>query len=140
MKMLNILLGSSDRTATNRIEALLRDLCFERAMVECTRTARVDDLEKLGSCGWMDAIIFSPDNLLSGGRRGLRNVMAETIRAVRQIRKRNLIPFVAFGVSEDDKVQVYDAGVEVVLGPLCESDELRSELARILNLPAPIEK
>ncbi len=61
MKTLNILLGSSDRTATNRIEALLRDLCFERAMVECTRTARVDDLEKLGSCGWMDAIIFSPD-------------------------------------------------------------------------------
>ena len=140
MKTLHVLLASSDRAAMNRIEALVHDVCFERALVECTRTARVDDFEKLGSCGWLDLIVFSPDSLLSASQRNSRNIMREAIRSVREIRKRTLIPFIAFGVSEDDKTQVYEAGVEIVLGRLLESDQLRAELTGVLNLPAPLQK
>jgi len=140
MKTLNVLLGSSDRTASNRIEALVHDLCFERAMVECRRTARMDDFEKFGYCGWMDLIIFAPDNLLaSAGQRGFRQVMLASLRIVQQIRKQSLMPMIAFGVSEQDKMQVLESGVDVVLGPIWESTQLTAELARILNLPVRIE-
>jgi len=140
MKTLHVLLASSDRVTMNRIEALVHDICFERVLVEFTRTARVDDFEKLGSCSWLDLIIFSPDNLSSGTQRSSRNVFPEAIRAVREIRKRALMPLVAFGISEDDKMQVYEAGVDIVAGRLLEVDSLRAELTRVLNLPSPARK
>jgi hypothetical protein len=140
MKRLHVLLASSDRTGINRIEALVHDLCFERVMVECKRIAKLEDFEKLSLCSWMDLVIFSPDNLLTSGRTASRNLLAESLRSVRQARKGRFLPFIAFGVSEHNASEVLEAGVEVVLGPVWDREQMRTELGRVLNLPARVEE
>jgi len=140
MKRLHVLLGSSDHAAINRVEALVHDLCFERVMVECKRTAKLEDIAKLSLCGWMDLVIFSPDNLLTSGKAAFRNLMAESLRCVRQTRRERLVPFVAFGVAEENASAVLEAGAEVVLGPVWSSEQLRTELSRVMNLPPRTQK
>src|SRR5258706_10938761 len=87
MKKLNILLVNSSRDGSNVIEALVRDVCYNRAIVECTRTARVDEFLRMICCEWLDLIIMPPDNLLPGtNHRRFLGSMAEAIRAVQAIR------------------------------------------------------
>jgi hypothetical protein len=141
MKTLNVLIASSDRASANRIEALLRDVCFERVMVDCKRSAQIGDIEKHARVGWTDLTILSPDHLLSSSRqRGFPQVMAESLHLIRHIRKQTLMPFIAFGVSAEDTTPVLDAGVETVLGPLWNADYFKNELERILRLPGRVEE
>src|ERR1041385_68480 len=140
MKRLHVLLASSDHAAVNRIEALVHDLCFDRVMVECKRTARLDDFKKLSRCRWIDLVIFSPENLLGSGKPGLRYLLDETLHSVRQVRSQRFLPFVAFGVSEENATEVLEAGVEVVVGPVWAREQLGTELGRVLKLPARVEQ
>src|SRR6478752_6657189 len=103
MKRLHVLIASCDRTTANRIEGLLQDVCFERFMVDCRHTTKIADIEKLARVGWTELTILSPDNLLSAsGQRGFRQVMAESLQLIRDIRKQALTPFIAFGVPEQN--------------------------------------
>ena len=137
---MHVLLASADRASVNRIEALVHDLCFDRVMVECKRTAKVEEFERLSLCPWMDLVIFSPDNFLASARTPSRNVLTESLRGVRQVRNQRFLSFVAFGVSEENATEVLEAGVEVVLGPVWEREQFRTELARVLKLPGRVEQ
>jgi hypothetical protein len=141
MQTLRVLIVGSDRPAARRIEGLVLDVCFERAEVECHCSANLADIEKLTRVGWPNLVILSPDNLvLLSGLRGFRQVMAESLQLIGTIRKHTLLPFIAFGVSQDDAAVVLEAGVEAVFGPFWDGDVFKNELERVLRLPARIEQ
>jgi hypothetical protein len=141
MQTLRVLIVSSDRPAARRIEGLVLDVCFERAEVECHCCANLTDIEKLTRVGWPTLVILSPDNLvLPSGLRGFRQIMAESLQLIGTIRKHTLMPFIAFGVSQDDTTRVLEAGVEAVFGPFWDGTLFRNELERVLRLPARVEQ
>jgi hypothetical protein len=50
------------------------------------------------------------------------------------------MPFIAFAVSEQDTARVLEAGVEAAFGPFWDGDHFKSELERVLRLPARVEQ
>ncbi len=136
MKTLHVVLGNTDRAANNRIDAILHDVCFERAVIECARTARSDELVRLACCQWMDLVVFAPDNLLPmAGQRMAGGAFAEALRTARVIRSETLIPMIAIGVSEHNKLELLEAGVNLALGIPFPTDAFRREAEALLNLP-----
>src|SRR4051794_9065077 len=141
MQTLRVLLVSSDRSAARRIEGLVLDVCFERAEVQCQCSPNLVDIEKLTRVGWPSLVILCPDNVvIPSGQRGFRQVMAESLQLIGNIRKQTLMPFIAFGVSERDTTRVLEAGVEAVFGPFWDGDLFKNELERVLRLPARVEQ
>jgi hypothetical protein len=141
MKALRVLIASSDRPVAKRIEGLLLDVCFERAEVDCKCSPNLVDIDKLTRVGWPALTIVSPDHLLvPSGQRGFRQVMAESLQLIAQIRKLTLTPFIAFAVSEQDTLRVLNAGVEAVFGPFWDGDQFKNEIERALRLPARVNQ
>ena len=135
MKTLHVVLGNTDRAANNRIEAILHDVCFERAIIECARTARSDELVRLASCQWMDLVIFAPDNLLpTPGLKRPGGPFAEALRTAAVIRSESQIPMIAIGVSEHNKLELLEAGVNLALGIPFPTEAFRREAESLLNL------
>ena len=137
MKTLHVVLGNTDRAANNRIEAMLHDVCFERAVIECARTARSDEMVRLACCQWMDLVVFAPDNLLPtpGLRRG-SGPFAEALRTAAVIRSESQVPMIAIGVSEHNKLELLEAGVNLALGIPFPAEAFRREAESLLNLPS----
>jgi hypothetical protein len=136
MKTLHVVLGNTDRAANNRIEAILHDVCFERAVIEFARAARTDELVRLACCQWMNLVVFAPDNLLPApGQRMAAGPVAEALRTTRVIRSETLVPMIAVGVSEDDKLELLEAGVNLALGIPFPAEAFRREAEALLNLP-----
>jgi len=140
MKNLHVLLGNCDRTLNNRIEAILRDVCFERAVVEFSRTGRSDEFVQMAGFHWMDLIIFAPDNLYpQAGRKAVGGPFAEGLRAARLVRSESEIPMIAVNVSEHNKLELLEAGVNAVVGIPFQAAAFGAELRTLLNYPADEE-
>jgi len=136
MKTLHVALGNTDRAVNNRIEAILHDVCFDRALIECARTARTDELVRLACCQWMNLVIFAPDNLLPmTGQKAPARPFAEALRTARVIRSETQVPMIAIGVSEHDKLDLLEAGVNLALGIPFPAEAFRREAEALLNLP-----
>jgi hypothetical protein len=136
MKTLHVVLGNTDRTANNRIETILHDVCFERAVIKWSRTARSDELVRLACCQWTNLVLFAPDNLLpTPGLKRAGGPFAEALRTASLIRSESLVPMVAIGVSEQNKLELLEAGVNLALGIPFPGDAFRREAESLLNLP-----
>src|SRR2546423_8305628 len=86
MKRLNVLLCNSDRRVNNLIEVLVRDVCYNQAVVNCTRSAQVEDFIILAREKECDLVILAPNDLLAAGGRPLhRASLGEAIRAIGEI-------------------------------------------------------
>jgi DNA-binding response OmpR family regulator len=140
MKTLNVLLCNSDRRVANLIEALVRDVCYNQAVVNCTRSAQVEDFIIQARERECDLIIVAPDDLLlAGGRRVPRGSISEAVRAVREIRERRGMPIIAVGISAEFEVALLEAGVDRVMEIPFNCDKLKSAVRQVLNLPEWVE-
>lgn len=140
MKTLNVLLCHSDRRVNNLIEVLVRDVCYNQAIINCNRTTMVEDFIIQAREKECDLIILAPNDVLAaGGRPVHRASLAETIRAVGEIRERRGMPIIAMGISVEFELALLEAGVDRVLDLPFNCDKLKSAVREALNLSEYVE-
>jgi len=141
MKTINLLLGNSDRRINNLVEVAVRDVCYDLAVVECHRTARLDELTQRGSCGDFDLIIIAPGHLVLGlVRRNPRDPIEEAVRAIRTIKEHRAVPILGVAVPAEHELRVLMAGAENVFGAFFNVEVMKSEVRRVLNLAEKVEE
>lgn len=137
MKTLNLLIGNFDRRISNLIEVMVLDVCYNRASVETTRTARLDELAHKACREEFDLMIFAPDSLLPApGLAASSGRIIDAIRQVRQVRTPRKMPMIAIAVSPELELDLSNAGVDCVLGLPFHPEELKAAIQLRLNLPA----
>jgi DNA-binding response OmpR family regulator len=140
MKTVNVLLCYSDRRVSNLIEVLVRDVCYNQAVVHCTRTVRVEDFIIQARERECDLIILAPDELLpSQGQRAPRGSIALALRAIREIRQRRTMPIIATSVPAEQESLLLEAGVDRVLELPFNCDKLKSVVREALNFSEWVE-
>ena len=140
MKVVHVLLGNSERRINNLVEVALRDVCYNQAVVEFTRTQRVDELLHLGCRRRFDLVILAPDNLVpEPSRRAARVSIDEVVRAIRIIKRQHSIPIIGVGVPNEHQMAILEAGVENAFGILFDSELLKSEVRLVLRFPEKVE-
>ncbi len=142
MKAFYLLLAGADRRNGNLIEVLVRDVCFNHAVVQCTRTGRVDDFVRLGRDRDYDLLIMAPDHLLPApGQRAGAACFEEALRGLRTIRGQRSVPIVAVNALAEQHELLLEAGADGVLGVPINYDQLKLEVQRVLRIQerAPAE-
>jgi hypothetical protein len=139
MKTIHVLLGNSDRRINNLVEVAVRDVCYGLALVECFRTARLDEFTQRGSCEDFDLIIMAPKHLLPGPvRKGAGDAIEAGVRAIQTIKEHRAVPILGVAVPAEHELKVLMAGAENVFGAVFNEEVLKSEVRRVLKLAEPV--
>jgi hypothetical protein len=141
MHTLNLLLANSDYRVGNLIESLVRDVCGDRAILNCTRTFRVDELADVGSREEFDLIVLSPEHLAPGPERlHIRISIREAISVIRMLKNFHNVPTIATAVSGKNQLALEEAGTDLVLGLPFSCEEFKDGVRRFVTLPteAPV--
>src|SRR5438105_6259342 len=137
MKTLRVLLANSDRRINNLIEVAVRDVCFNHFSVECAATRRLDELLHRGCSDEFGLIFVVPDHLALGlPPRSPQVTLKDAAQAFSSLKSRRSVPIIAVGAGSQDKIALLEAGADEVFGVLFDRDEIRSEIRRVLKLPA----
>ncbi len=140
MKSVKLLLANSDRRSSNLIEVVVRDVCFERAVVECTRTSRIDEFLFLGTREQFDLIVVAPDHLMpEPSRRTAQVSLDEALRGIRRIKRQSSAPLIAVCVPQGYEPVLIEAGAAATLGLFFRSEAIEAEVRRVLTLPEQVE-
>jgi len=140
MRTLKLLVGNSDRRISNLIEVMIRDLSFNRAVIDMIRVSRIDEFVQRGRDENFDLIIFAPDNLLAAPRQNRASRSVPTaIRQIRAVRTHQETPMIAISVSPEQELVFTDAGTDCVLGLPFRFEELKAAVRLYLGLPTETE-
>ncbi len=141
MRRINVLLASAERRTSNGLQAMVLDVCYEQAVVDITRTARIDELVNYGSRDGLALILITADHLLAEpSRRGAMVTNAEVLRAIRLLRQQHSTPIIAATLSAANEPALVDAGVDFVsTGVVLNADRIKPELRRFLHVPVLAE-
>ncbi len=136
MKTFKLLLAHSDRRISNLIEALLRTITRDRAILDCTRVEGMTEFTEAAVQDDFDLVIVGPQN--PGAVDGTESFAASFSQAMTTIRmvKTSGRPIIAIGVPLKDELKVSEAGANVVLEKL-NCRELTSAVERFCFLPPP---
>ena len=135
-----MLLANPDRHTNNLIEAAVLDVCYDRAAVDCMRTARVDELVSLGLNPEIRLIVLVPDALIAEpSRRGVQVTVAEVSTAIRNLKRRTSTPIITVNVAPQDEAALFEAGADAVLGIPFHAEAFKDEVRQALKLPELVE-
>jgi hypothetical protein len=138
MERVNLLLANADRRTSNLIEAVILDACYNQAIVDCVRTARVDEFVHHASVTPLQLIVVVADGLLAEpSRRASWVSVGEVANAIRAIKEQSSAPILALSTLPEHEVPLLEAGAEGVLNYPLNKDKLRSEVRRVLRLHEP---
>src|SRR5258708_24746348 len=111
MKNLNLLLANPDRRVNTLIEVMIRDLCYNRAVVNIFCVARLDEFTDLAMRHDFDLAIIAPENLRPPPKHAAAPRGFEAaLRQIREIKNHRALPIVAIAVSPQNEVAVNSAG------------------------------
>jgi hypothetical protein len=140
MATVNLLIGNSEPRVSNLIEALVRDVCGQKAQLECTRAPRADDLIILGCQREFDLIILIPDNLQPDPALPYPlDPAAAAARAIVNIRNQSAAPIIAAAVFAQYESILLEAGADRVLELPFNCAALKDTVRDILQLPEVVE-
>ena len=141
MEAIALLLANSDRHLNNLIEAQVLDVCYNQALVRCTKTARADELASLGRSGQFDLIVVAVENLSpNAGRRAPSVAPEEVLRAIGEIRSRCPTPVIAITVTLEAEATLLGAGADCVVRFPFRAEGLKAEVRRLLRMPEWVEE
>ena len=140
MKTIHLLLGNSDRRLNNLVEVAVRDVCYDQAVVECYRTAKLDEFSHRGCCEDFDLVVFAPGHVLPGVvRKGPRDPIEDAVRAIRSIKEHRPVPILGIAVPADQELRILMAGCDNVFGAIFNDEVFKTEVRRVLNLHQRVE-
>jgi hypothetical protein len=141
MRTLNLLLGTSDRRISNLIEVMIRDICYNRAVINISRVGRLDEFIERGKREAFDLVIFAPDALVPAGRQTVTpRSVALGLRQMRAVRTHQEMPIIAISVSPEQELPLTDAGTDCVLGLPFRFEDLKSAVRLYLKLPFEVDE
>ena len=140
MKRVNLLLASANRRVSSIVEATVRDVCYEQAVVECTTAHGVEDFRRHSGSEWLDLILVEPDSLRPPiKRRSNRPVLEQTAEAIRSLKSQRTTPVLALNVAPEHHTTLLEAGADNAFCYPLNSEVLKAELRRLLRLEEPSE-
>ncbi len=140
-KTVNLLLGNSDVRVSNLIEALVRDVCNNRAVVHCTRASRLDEVDQQVSQEKFDLVILVPEKLSAEkSRSGSDGCYAKAADSIRTLKNKARVATLAMGVPSEHQAELSNAGADCVLDVPFKCDEVKSSVRELLHLSLPSEK
>src|SRR2546421_12800030 len=96
MDRITLLLANADRRTSNIVETAVLDVCYNQAVVECVRTARVDEFIQQSFLATYDLLIVAADGLpAEPSRRAGWVTVEEDARAVEAIKEHSSTPLLA---------------------------------------------
>src|SRR5258706_742488 len=117
MKNLNLLLANPDRRVNSMIEVMIRDLCYNGAVVIIFSVGRLDEFTDLAMPHDFDLAINAQENLRPPPKHAAAPRGFEAaLRQIREIKNHRALPIVAIAVSPQNEVAVSSAGVGFLLG------------------------
>ncbi len=135
MKTVQLLLGSSNRNVSVELEAMVLDVCYNQAVVHCTRTGRVDELVAFGCRDGFDLILVASNNLFSVRNRGAGWAgIDEVTRAVSIIHGERSTPIIAVGAPAEHEFLLMESGAHSVHGFPLNAGELKPEFREVLRV------
>jgi len=137
LKTVNLLLGNSEGRVSNLIEALVRDVCDNQAVVHCTRATRLDELNRQVTEEKFDLVILIPEKLPGPACQDFRGCYAQAAAAIRIIKVQGPTPTLAVSVPVQHQAALAAAGADRVLDLPFKCDEVKSSVRQLLNLPVP---
>ena len=136
MKRVNLLIGNSDRRINNIIEAAVRDVCYNLALVECFRTSRIDQFLRLASHPGFDLVFIAPNALIPEPSRKIASLSTqEVLNVIQKIKNQRIVPVFAVAVPPGLQAAVLEAGADKAFGLAWDGDSLKSEVCQVLRLP-----
>jgi len=136
-------LGNREELLNDFIEALFHEVCKGKALVQCIRTAQVEDLVREACDREFDLIVPVPHNLVPEASPPTpMGFIVEALRSIRAIKAQWPTPIVTIVAPEErSKYEplLLEAGTDCVLELPFEGDQLTSAVSRLLLLPARLE-
>src|ERR1035438_6452285 len=102
MKTYHILIGNCEELLNDFIEVLFQEVCRGKAVVKCTKTARLGDLIRKACDTEFDLIIQVPNNLFPEVAAPTpMGLLGEGIRAIRTIKSKRPTPVIVIVALEE---------------------------------------
>lgn len=139
MENIKLLLAHSDRHSSNQIEVAVLDVCYDRAAVRSTRTARLDEFVHQGGLWDFDIIVVGADNLFLDRTQQTWAKPENVADAIANIRLHNSSPIIAYTGSEKTCEALLEAGADTVLNYPIDSEQLKRELRSLLDWNEAVE-
>lgn len=136
MDRINLLLANADRRTRNLVETIAHDACYNQAVLECARTARVDELAYEAWSYEFQLVILAADTLQpEPSRRGVAWVeVDEIVRAIRNIKGHRATSVIVTGADPENEFLLLEAGADAVLLRPLSGPTLKHEVQRVLGL------
>ena len=136
MDRINLLLANADRRTRNLVETIAHDACYNQVVLECARTARVDELAYEAWSYEFQLVILAADTLQpEPSRRGVAWVELDEITlAVRNIKSHRPTPVIVTGADPESEFLLLEAGADAVLLRPLSAPTLKYEVQRVLGL------
>jgi DNA-binding response OmpR family regulator len=139
METIKLLLAHADRRVTNQIEVAVLDVCYDRAVVQSTRTARLEEAVRQGSLWDFDLIIIGAGNLFADRAQQAWAGLEAVAEGIRTIRSQSSAPIVALSGSPEWLDTLREAGAHSVLRFPFNADQLKAEVRPLLDLNGHVE-
>jgi hypothetical protein len=134
-KTVKLLLGSGEGRFNTVIEALVREVCREQAVVHTTRAVQVGEVIRHGSEQEFDLIILIPDHIRPDySPQGSPGFAAEAVRAIQAIKSGRGSAVLVFSPGGRHGESFMEAGAEYVLGIPFKCDEVKTVVRRLVPL------
>ena len=139
MDRINLLLANADRRTRNVVESIVHDACYNQAVLECARTARVDELAYQAWSYEFQLVIVAADTLQpEPSRRGVSWVeVNEILLAIRNIKSHRSTVVIVTGADPENEFLLLEAGADAVLLRPLDPEKLKYEVRRVMELAQP---
>jgi len=135
VKTMKLVIGSSEEILNALLKTDVQKVCGRRAIVKCTRVARVDEFISAACDEDFDLAIFiAPGNLLSDPQQPLdASSLDGAVRVVRTIKSRRSCPILAISPEPEWGPALGEAGVDCFLVLPVNPADLESAISRCLG-------
>ncbi|HEV2211190.1 MAG TPA: hypothetical protein VG167_20695 [Verrucomicrobiae bacterium] len=141
MRKVNLLLGNAERRTSNLLEAAVLDVCYDQAAVECVRTSRLEQFQRLGCSGAFDLIIVAAENLENEpGRRTPWVELSDVAEVLHRIKSGCGTPLLVLANSPENEMVLLETGADAVFSRPLVIDNVKAEVRRLLDLKEIIEE
>jgi len=137
MNTVNLLLGNSEEPINDLLEALVQEVCGDRAAVKSIRTGRTDEFIRLSCEQQFELLILVPHELSPDpSEPAMLSHIGEAVRTIRLIRSQNATPLVAI-VSPENRQEneplLMSAGAHCLLELPLNHEGFKATVGRLLD-------
>src|SRR5260221_7374615 len=103
MQTIKLLLAHSDRRVTNQVEVAILDVCYDLAVVQPTRTARLDEFVRQGALWEFDLIVMGAEGLFLDRTQQILASAEDVAQAIRTIRSKSSTPIIVLALNRSEE-------------------------------------